>query len=139
MEQLPPARKAISEQELRGESPSEDEYAVVRNIGDTLEYLTPFSGEAEGDTASPADDRMAIIADVHTDPNTSQVLEEGVGDAFPIYVVVLIDGQQVVTLGGVFSYYEFKQPMSDRLTDEAWQAMEPKPARPAWTQSFIVE
>jgi hypothetical protein len=29
--------------------------------------------------------------------------------------------------------------MSDRLTDEAWQALEPKPARPLWTESFIVE
>jgi len=139
MEQLLLTLKTISEKELRGESLSEEEYAVIRNIGDTLEYLTTFSDEVEGEITSAADDRMAIIADVHTDPNTSQVLEEGVGDAFPIYVVVLVEGQQVVTLGGVFSYYEFKQPMSDRLTDEAWQAMEPKPARPAWTQSFVVE
>jgi hypothetical protein len=39
----------------------------------------------------------------------------------------------------VFSYYEFKQPMSDRLTDEAWQEMSPKPDQPAWKGSFIVE
>lgn len=139
MEQLLLTLKTISEKELRGESLSEGEYAVIRNIGDTLEYLVTFSAEVEGEITSPADDRMAIIADVHTDPNTSQVLEEGVGDAFPIYVVVLINGQQVITVGGVFSYYEFKQPMDDRLTDELWQAMEPKPARPAWTESFIVE
>ena len=28
-----------------------------------------------------------------------------------------------VALGGVYSYYEFQQPISDRLTDEAWRAM----------------
>jgi hypothetical protein len=29
--------------------------------------------------------------------------------------------------------------MADRLTDESWQAMEPRPPQPAWTASFIVE
>jgi hypothetical protein len=67
------------------------------------------------------------------------VLEEGVGDAFHIYVVVMVEGELVVADGGVFSYYEFKQPMSDRLTDEAWQEMSPKPDQPSWTGSFIIE
>jgi hypothetical protein len=82
---------------------------------------------------------MALVADVHTDTNTGQVLEEGVGDAFPIYVVVSVEGQQVVALGGVFSYYEFKWPMADRLTDESWQEMSSRPDRPTWTGTFIVE
>lgn len=139
MEQLLLTFKTISEKELRGEPLSEEEYLIIQNIGSTLEGLTTFSEDVEGEITSVADDRMALIADVHTDPNTQQVLEEGVGDAFPIYVVVLVEGRQVVTLGGVFSYYEFKWPMDDRLTDEAWQAMEPKPPRPTWTESFIVE
>ena len=80
---------------------------------------------------------MAVIADVHTDVNPpAQVLEEAVGDAFTIYVLVPAGDRLVLTQGAVFSYYEFKQPISDRLTDEAWQAMEPKPDRPAWTSSF---
>jgi len=52
---------------------------------------------------------------------------------------VPVDGQQVATLGGVFSYDEFKWPISDPLTDYAWQTMSPLPDRPAWTGSFIVE
>lgn len=139
MEQLLLALKTMSEKELRGESLTDDEYLTIHNIGQTLETLTTFSEEVEGTVASQADSRMALIADVHTDPNSGLVLEEGVGDAFPIYVVVLVDGEQMVALGGVFSYFEFKQPMSDRLTDEAWQVMDPKPPRPAWTESFIVE
>jgi len=40
------------------------------------------------------------------------------------------------------SYYEFKQPISDRLTDEAWRAMLEQgnePERPAWADSFLAE
>ena len=139
MEKLLLTLKTISEKELRGEALTEEEYDTIRFIGGTLENLTTFSEELEGEITSEADERLALIADVHTDTNTDLVLEEGVGDAFPIYVVVLVEGRQVVTLGGVFSYYEFKWPIGDRLTDESWQAMSPRPDRPAWTGSFIVE
>jgi hypothetical protein len=139
MEQLLLTLKTISEKELRGETPTAEEYATIRGIGDTLEGLTTFSEQVESEITSTADERMALVVDVHTDGNTGQVLEEAVGDAFPIYVVVLVDGQQVVALGGVFSYYEFRWAMGDRLTDEKWQALEPKPARPAWTTSFVAK
>jgi hypothetical protein len=139
MEQLLLVLKTISEKELRGEGLAEAEYARIRTIGDELEELTTFSEEIEGEITSQADERMALIADVHTDTNTNQVLEEGVGDAFPIYVVALVEGRQVVAMGGVFSYYEFKWPIGDRLTDETWQAMSSRPDRPAWTENFIVE
>jgi hypothetical protein len=71
------AMMGISEKELRGEGLTEEEYAAIRFVGDTLEYLT--------------------------------------------------------------TYYEFKWPISDRLTEEAWQTMSPLPDRPAWTGSFVVE
>lgn len=139
MQNLLLALKTMAEKELRGEALSEEEYEAIRGIGDTLEELTTFSEEVAGEITSQADERMAVIADVHTDPNSGEVLEEGVGDAFPIYVVVPVEGRQTLTMGGVFSYYEFRHPMADRLTDEAWQEMSPKPERPAWTASFIVE
>ncbi len=130
--------KMIGEKELRGESLSRDDNDVLNTIGTLLDILTTFPEDA-GVPTSAADERMALVVDVHTDPNSQRVLEQAIGDAFPIYVVVLIDGQQVITRGGVFSYYEFIQPMSQRLTDEAWQAMSPRPPRPLWTASFIVE
>jgi hypothetical protein len=129
--------KTISEKELANQPLTEEEYDVIRFIGGRLEGITTFSEELTGEIASEADEKMAIVADVHTDTNTGQVLEEGAGDAFTIYAVVPVDGQTVVTKGGVFSYYEFTQPMSERLTDEAWQAMSPKPDLPVWTASFI--
>jgi hypothetical protein len=83
---------------------------------------------------------MSLIADVHTDPNTQMVLEEAVGDPMFIYVAFPVDGQVYLARGGVFSYYEFTQPMSDRLTDEAWQnilSSGATPGLPSWTSSFV--
>jgi len=46
----------------------------------------------------------------------------------------------MIGAGPVFSYYEFKQPMSNRLTDEEWkdmlEARANEPARPEWIGSF---
>ena len=76
----------------------------------------------------------AIIADIasgrdHTTGDI-RVVEIGTGWVDQILVLVPDDtGRFHVALGGVYSYYEFHQPASDRLTDEAWRAM-PRPARP---------
>ena len=64
------------------------------------------------------DERMDIIADVHTDPNTDQVLEDGVGSPYRIYVVIKDGKGGRICRGSVFSHYEFKHPVSERLTDE---------------------
>jgi hypothetical protein len=139
MESLLVSLKTMAEKELRGEPLTDEEVAVVRNIGGTLEGLVTFSPRVRELIESEADARMAIVADVHTDSNTKQVLEEGVGNAFLIYAIVPVADETVLAQGGLFSYYEFTQPMSDRLSDEAWQAMRPKPERPIWTESFIAE
>ncbi|WP_424359446.1 DUF3160 domain-containing protein [Methanocella sp. MCL-LM] len=132
--------KAISEKELAGTALSTDEYSLIKNIGGSLESITTFSAETSEAIESEADKKMAVVADVHTDPNTGQVLEEGVGKPYELLVIVPIEGTLTLVTGAAFSYYEFKHPMSDRLTDEAWQAMlaegrEPEP--PEWTKSFV--
>lgn len=129
--------KAMSEKELAGQALSDEEYTVIRDIGSFLQNLTTFSEQQAGKITSLADNRMAVVADVHTDTNSGRALEEGVGDAFPIYVLVPVDGTLTLTMGAVFSYYEFTLPLADRLTDEAWQKMSPRPDRPVWTESFI--
>ncbi len=139
MEDLLVALKTMAEKELSGETLSQEEYDIILNIGETLEALVAFSPQVAEQVESEADARMAIVADVHTDVNSGLVLEEGVGDAFFIYAIVPVEGQTMLAQGGVFSYYEFTQPMSDRLTDEAWQVMRPRPDRPVWTAGFIVE
>jgi hypothetical protein len=71
------------------------------------------------------------------------VLEEGVGYVDLIVVAYKCpNGRIILGAGPVFSYYEFKQPMSNRLTDEQWkQQLEngQQPDRPSWTSSFVAE
>jgi len=138
MEALLLELKTIAELELVGETPSEEQFDLIRGIGRSLEALAQIEPNAP-DT----DRQIAVVADVHTVPDAGLVLEEGVGDAFAIYVVLPDPrGQtdaQVVLRGGVFSYYEFKWAMSDRLTDEKWQAMDPRPPVPDWTSSYLVD
>ncbi len=129
----------ISIKELSGQSLSEAEINIIKNSGDTLDYVA--SRPADDLLFSDTDEKMAIIADVHTDPNTKTVLEEAVGNPMIIYVAVYIEGQVVITRGGTFSYYEFTQSMNDRLTDEAWQDMldaVEEPPLPSWLGSFVV-
>jgi len=60
-----------------------------------------------------------IVTDVHTEPNSGQVLEEGLG--YPKSVEKEINGKKA--RGALFRYYEFRHPMKDRLTDQKWQLM----------------
>ncbi|MFL5806631.1 MAG: DUF3160 domain-containing protein [Roseiflexaceae bacterium] len=140
--------QTIAEKELRNEAPTEDEYTFIRFYGGEIEKLT-FAADDAGvypGAEAPApmggeDLQAAVVADVATDPN-GQVLEEGVGRIFEIYAVAPIEGKLVLTKGGVFSHYEFAQPISDRLTDEAWRAMLDEGKAPPladWTSSFIVD
>ncbi len=134
--------KKISKKELRNEKLTEEEYKYIRQIGGSLEYLTLSVMTGNPDTwelVNETDKDMAVIADVHTGGN--KVLEEAVGRANEIFVIVPIEGKLVLTRGAVFSYYEFLHPTSDRLTDEKWQQMlnsDQTPKPPIWTRSFLL-
>lgn len=83
---------------------------------------------------------MAIVADVHSDLLHEQCLEVGTGAAMPIYVAMEYQGQWYLLVGGVYSYYEFQQPIADRLTDEAWRERWYRgqvPPPPSWTASYL--
>jgi hypothetical protein len=144
MEDLLTFLERVSVKELADRPLSAAEYDQIRLLGAELENLTnmvsqAIGGEKEG-LVTQADEDMAVIADVHTDMLSQSCLEEAVGRANHIYVVVPIKGKLYLTRGAVFSYFEFPHPMSDRLTDEAWQAMlkSGKAAKPpAWTGSFF--
>ncbi len=131
--------KSISEKELTDNSLSKDDYSLIRHFGNSLESITTVPPDVADTITSDIDKKMAVVADVHTDPNSGQVLEEGVGKPYHIYVVVPIDGKLTLTEGAAFSYYEFKQPMGDRMTDEKWQDLLKNgqaPETPEWTKGF---
>jgi len=77
-----------------------------------------------------------LVADVHTNPLEEKVVEEAVGKVDLIVVACpMSEGKAFLTIGPVLSYYEFKHPMNNRLTDEAWRLMldsPNKPERPRW-------
>lgn len=132
----------ISKKELEGIELGKEEFELISNIGSELSSLKNFSPQIMKKITSGTDERIDIVADVHTDLNTKQVLEEGVGSPFNIYII--IEGSKGYRLcrGAVFSYYEFKHPLDDRLTDEKWQEMgkeDTRPDQPSWTKSFIAE
>jgi hypothetical protein len=87
-----------------------------------------------GDTELPPVPVVAAVAGAQQD-----ILEVGVGGVDRIYVAVPLEGKTEVAQGGVFSYYEFRQPRSDRLTDDAWRerlASNP-PAQMDWMAQFV--
>ena len=130
--------KSISVKELTGQALNDTDIGQIRSSYLTLQNVTEIP--ANTSVTSDADRFMSLIADVHTDPNTQTVLEEAVGDPMIIFVAFPVDGQVYLARGGVFSYYEFTQPMSDRLTDEAWQnilSSGATPGLPSWTSSFV--
>ncbi|MHA3962179.1 MAG: DUF3160 domain-containing protein [Candidatus Thorarchaeota archaeon SMTZ1-45] len=134
--------KAISEKELSGQLLTDDEVYLIKNSGRYIEQISSISDFE--DLTSAADERMAVIADVHTYPHPDNpiVLEEAVGNPMLIYVAVEIEGRIVLTRGGIFSYYEFEQPLDNRLTDEAWQEMIDLgivPSMPLWVGTFVAD
>jgi len=106
-----------------------------------LEFINDFGDMLDGVISNVDEDskKTTIVADVHTDPNSGQVLEEGVGYVRLVTVAYRVpDGRILLGAGPVFSYYEFKQPMSQRLTDEAWRdmLMADPPSDPEWVSGF---
>ncbi|MCD6568850.1 DUF3160 domain-containing protein [bacterium] len=138
----------ISKKELENKTLNEDEYSFIDHFGDVSSFLieTLLSNEEKGSYFAERmmegkEDilRSTLIADVHTDGNSQQVLEEGVGKIKAMLVAYrLPDGRILLGMGPVFSYYEFKWPMNDRLTDEKWREMikTNPPTEPQWARTF---
>jgi len=123
----------ISKKELQNEELTKDDYDFIKNFGEELNGVI--------DEVPEKSKKTTIIADVHTDQNTRKVLEEGIGYVRLIAVAYkLPDNRILIGAGPVFSYYEFKQPMKDRLTDEKWRKVlkSNQPEEPEWIPNFGV-
>jgi hypothetical protein len=84
-------------------------------------------------------DWSPVVAGVHTDPESRQCLEVAVGDAMLGVIAIDNDGDRMVYVGPLYSYYEFRQPVENRLTDPDWGQMiysGKAPPRPEWTKTF---
>ncbi len=79
-----------------------------------------------------------LVADVHTDPNSHMVLEEGIGNPMIIYEAFNTPSGTKLFKGAVYSYYEFKQPMKNRLNDEEWRGMLDTKKPVDWITEYIL-
>jgi hypothetical protein len=137
--------QTISEKERSGETITAEEYERIRYIGGEFEALTLAAADRENDDSSYRDlndQKAALIADVATGITADDslvALEEAIGQPTVIYVVCP-DKPYRIALGAVYTYYEFPVSVSDRLTDEQWQAKVEAgttPQQPDWTNTFV--
>jgi hypothetical protein len=128
--------QSIAERELAGEMLSTEDADFLKGFARYLEGSIVL-GEVTTEGLE-----TSLVADVHTDQNSSSVLEVASGDLDNCVVVYRrADGVVEAAIGPVLSYYQFSHPMNDRLTDEAWREMlaSDPPQRPQWTSSYICD
>lgn len=116
---------AIVERQAANAAISDDDFIYIGNCTKTLSGIVLPRGEVFMDDTYK---KMAVVADVHTDSFSGQVLEVGVGMPKEIFMYVKDRNGARVCVGFVYSYYEFKAPMSARMTDEEWRQKVYNPA-----------
>jgi hypothetical protein len=131
---------ALAEKELQGTRLNEEEYENLRNW--RLSHLArPF---IEGAVLAEKDKWSALIADIHTDAVTGQILYEATGEPYFMLTLVGNEGQSRLTVGVAFNHYEFTGPLSQRYTDADWQARvyhspPQAPTKNFWYQGLMVK
>jgi hypothetical protein len=85
--------------------------------------------------------QLPIAIDVHADLGKGEVLEEAIGGADDMYLVIRepVSGRLVLAAGAAIAQYEFTQPAPLLLTDEAWRARLAKspPPRHAFASAYL--
>jgi hypothetical protein len=107
---------------------------------DTVPTVRSYSGwycDLLYPSASGIDQFMPTVADVHTDSNAGTVLEAGAGRADLVVVAVDNGIDRMAFVGPISTYYEFRQPVDRRMTDEEFKdrlttSSEADPERPEW-------
>lgn len=131
--------KDMAIKELENVPLTNEESDLILGFGDAMQQLVSIAKNPQEPWDKQAEN-MAVIADVHTDPNTNECLEEGVGYPLEMDVIVYEGGSARICRGALFSYYEFKQPIADRLTDEKWREMlfsDTPPVMPEWVETLL--
>lgn len=141
----------MSEKELSNTLLTDEEYELIRNYGGNLEHFWLEAFKDEGENITSGDFPAAIVTDIATNPNGS-CLEVATGNPSTIYVIVPMDGELHICVGAVYSFYQFEQPLSDRMTDSQWRQLmgisikddgtysyDTAIDQPEWTQSYRYE
>lgn len=153
LENLARTMGGIAEKELNGGSITDEEYEAIRSYGVELEHfwveVNKEDAEAMGYQLLEMCFPAAVVADIATNSTTGTVLELGTGYVGELYALAPIDGELHVVRGAAYTFYQFEQPMADRLTDAGWREMlnmtfagdgqyhGPAPSQPRWTLDFL--
>lgn len=115
--------KNISIKELTNGKISDEEFDLIECYGGEIEHFWFDSMKAISGEEYPSTEKFpaALVVDIATDADGGEILEVATGDPACIYVVVPVDGKLRIAEGSVYSFYEFVQPMSDRMTDSEWR------------------
>ena len=124
---------------------------MIRSYGGNIEHFWAEAVKEQDDDGvlGSVEYPAALVVDVATDPNGA-VLEQAIGGISTIYVVVPVEGKLRIAKGAVFTYYQFMQPIGNRLTDVEWRQMlgmgmdenmvpyekDESIKQPEWTQSY---
>jgi hypothetical protein len=135
----------IARTELAGQALTADQLLFVKSLvvdqgicgPDYTGWYMDLIYDCEDNNAELFD---PTIADVHTDPNSGNVLHVGVGLPNLMLLSVKNDCGVKAYVGPVLSYHELVEPGLHRMTDEEWknrlESGEEQP-RPAWTAPFV--
>ena len=145
--------ETISRKELQNERLSDEEYDLIREYGGTLEHfwIEAVKDRTDAEYLDAREIPASLVTDLATDPN-GMVLQAANGRPAQIYVIVPVDGTLRIASGVVYNFYQFRQPLSARLTDTEWRQMagewmspdgrfhqDETPEKPWWTQSYWVQ
>jgi Protein of unknown function (DUF3160) len=146
-EKLLQEAKAIAEKEVKGEPITGDDYLWIDTMSNRLDVSLILGVKSGEDSAaiqtSPDLVKMAIIADVHTDP--PRILLEATGAPLRLFVVGKdASGGTRITQGYLYSWYEFMDAKRWQASewkklvyDEANQAQVLK-YQPTWYKEFVL-
>ncbi|MCR5674726.1 MAG: DUF3160 domain-containing protein [Lachnospiraceae bacterium] len=147
----------IARKELADELPTDEEFELIRIYGGEIEHFWQEAYQEDAEALGmerPFSEEFpaALVVDVATDPNGS-VLQLANDNPAMIAVVVPVDRKLRIARGSVYSFYQFVQPINDRMTDHEWHVMlgldpddtgeyhwqrEGVPDKPAWTMDYRV-
>ncbi|MBC6957703.1 MAG: DUF3160 domain-containing protein [Chloroflexi bacterium] len=128
----------LAVRELRGEPfTSEEYYNLQEHFAQRLSAIRMILQEAIVDPP----ERMALIADIASNPSAKQILYTAVGNVDTLWVVTNSPYGLQLTRGFVYSSYQFTGDIQSRLTDDDWRARVEAgdlPPRPSWSSTYLV-
>jgi len=116
----------ISKLEADDKEVSKTDLEWIRSIPGYMSFvvITLSGGRGGGWMDDPNQMRMALVADVFSNAEIGLVLETAVGIPYRLYIPLNDkQGGKRIAIGYGFSYYEFDQPISQRLNNDQWKAI----------------